>query len=54
MKKQEVKVAQGTNDAWFIYLNGKVICGSHHKEWIEKFAKTVMDELGSTAVLIKS
>ena len=44
MEKQEVKVAQGTNDAWFIYLNGKVICGSHSKEWIDKFEKIVSTE----------
>ena len=44
MKKQEVKVMQGTNDAWFIYLNGKVICGSHSKEWIDNFEKVVLNE----------
>ena len=44
MEKQEVKVMQGTNDAWFIYLNGKVICGSHSKEWIDKFEKVVSTE----------
>ena len=44
MEKQEVKVMQGTNGAWFIYLNGKVICGSHSKEWIDKFEKVVSTE----------
>lgn len=44
MKNQEIKVTKGTNDAWFIYLNGKVICGSHSKEWIDKFEKVVSTE----------
>lgn len=37
---------QGANGAWFIKLNVKLICGSHSKEWIIKFAEKVKSEVG--------
>ena len=37
----KIIVTQGTNNAWFIYLNNKVICGSHSQEWINIFKKAV-------------
>jgi len=41
----KIIVKQGTNNAWFIYLNNKVICGSHSKEWIDIFEKAVQTHL---------
>lgn len=46
MKKNKIQVYQGANEAWFIKLNGKLICGSHSKEWIIKFAEKVKSEVG--------
>ena len=31
-----LNIRQGTNEAWFIYNDNKVILGSHDKELIEK------------------
>jgi len=42
--KNKVEQYQGTNNAWFIKLNGVIICGSHYKLWSDKFLKLVQDE----------
>lgn len=44
MKKPKIEQYQGANSAWFIKLNGKLICGSHSKEWSDKFLKIVKVE----------
>ena len=42
--KNKVEQYQGTNNAWFIKLNGVIICGSRDKLWSDKFLKLVQDE----------
>lgn len=50
MKTNEILIYQGTNDAWFIKLNGELICGSQSKEWIMKFAEKVKSEVGACTI----
>ena len=41
----DLNIRQGTNGAWFIYNDNKVILGSHDKELIEKVFSFLNDEL---------
>jgi hypothetical protein len=41
---ENIEIRQGTNQAWFIYKNNKVLLGSHDKSVIEK-ARTFIKKL---------
>lgn len=40
-----LKIWQGTNKAWFISLNGKILCGAHDKKWADIFFETIKNKL---------
>ena len=41
---RKIKKFQGANRNWFISINNKIICGSRHEFWIDKFLEVVKKE----------
>lgn len=46
-KNHTVKMYQGTNQAWFISVNGKILCGTKDKNWADIFLETIKNKLKS-------